>query len=140
MRTILRLALASSILLIAAIAAMPRHTNAMPSSDLLGAWRLTAVDGKNPTTINVKSWKIEFKEEGKWVYAGAMSGEYEGTQVSGSGTWLLQGNLLDYTAGDTKGQTTVHVDRNSLTFSPDPVLRSGGKVPLETRYVRPVSP
>jgi len=119
---------------------MSQHTEASPSSNLLGAWKLKSVGGKDPATINIKSWKIEFREQGKWTYSGAMTGEYEGMKLGGSGTWLLEGSQLDYTAGANKGETTVHVGGSSLTLSPDPVVRLHGKELVETRYVRPVSP
>jgi hypothetical protein len=140
MTTILKPVLASTILLIAAIGAMSSHTNATLLSGLPGTWRLTAVGGKDPITISVRSWQIEFREQGKWLYSGAMTGKYEGMKLSGSGTWSLQGNQLDYTAGANKGQTTVHVERDSLTLSPDPVIRLQGKEPVDTQYVRSVSP
>jgi hypothetical protein len=136
----LRPALASTVLLIAAIGALSPHTNATPSSALLGTWRLTAVAGKGPGTINVKSWQVEFLGQAKWLYSGEMAGDYEGTKLSGSGTWSVQGNQLDYTAGANKGQTTVHLDRDSLMLSPDPVLRLHGKDPVDTQYLRSVSP
>ena len=69
-----------------------------------------------------------------------MTGKYEGMKLSGSGTWLLEGDQLDYTAGANKGKTTVHVDSGSLTLSPDPVIRLHGKEPVKTQYVRRVSP
>lgn len=63
-----------------------------------------------------------------------MAGEYEGTKLSGSGTWTLEGKQLEYTAGTNKGQTVVYLERGSL--SPDPVLRLHEKDPVETQYVR----
>jgi len=83
MTTILKPVLASTILLIAAIGAMSSHTNATLLSGLPGTWRLTAVGGKDPITISVRSWQIEFREQGKWLYSGAMTGKYEGMKLSG---------------------------------------------------------
>jgi hypothetical protein len=138
MRTLRRTALATTIL-IAGFGAMSPHTQAAPPTSLLGAWELTSVGGKDPATINIKSWQIEFREQGKWLYSGAMTGKYEGMNLSGSGTWLLQGSHLDYTAGANKGQTAAHVERGFLILSPDPVIRLHGKEPVETRYVKAVS-
>jgi hypothetical protein len=138
MKTLRRTALATTIL-IAAFWAMSPQTQAAPPSTLLGAWELRSVGGKDPTTINIKSWQIEFREEGKWQYSGAMTGKYEGMKLSGSGTWLLQGSHLDYTAGANKRQTAAHFERSFLTLSPDPVIRLHGKEPVETQYVRAAS-
>src|SRR5579859_929067 len=124
-KTTLSAARAGLILLVAGFGALS-YSGASPSSKLMGAWKLKSVGGKDPSSINIKSWQIEFRAQGKFVYSGSMAGEFEGTQVSGSGTWTLAGNQLDYTAGDNKGKATVHLDSNSLTFSPDPVLRLHG--------------
>jgi hypothetical protein len=143
MKTTLRSGLVAAILIVASFGTTPQRIAASPSSpssNLLGAWKLKSVGGKAPSTINIESWQIEFRERGKWTYSGAMTGAYEGMNVSGSGTWLLEGSELDYTAGANKGETTVHVDGGSLTLSPDPVVRLHGKEAVETRYVRPVSP
>jgi hypothetical protein len=140
MKTIQRFAVSGVILIVASSGAISQHTQTSPSSNLQGAWKLGSVGGKDPATINIKSWQIEFREQGKWIYYGAMTGKYEGMQLSGSGTWLLERNQFDYTAGANKGKTAIQIDGDSLTFSPDPVIRLQGKEPIETRYVRLVSP
>ena len=132
--------LAAAILIFAGIGLMSKPTGASPSPSLVGAWHLKSVGGKDPATISIKAWQVEFREHGNWVYSGAMTGEYEGTKLSGSGTWSLKGSELDYTAGSNKGQTTVHIDDRTLTLSPDPVLRFHGKEPVETQYARQASP
>jgi hypothetical protein len=102
---------------------------------LLGKWKLKSVGGKAPATISIKSWQVEFREQGQWQYSGEMSGQYAGMKLSGSGTWLEQGEHLEYTAGAGKGKTTVHFDADSLILSPDPVLVLNGREPVDTRYV-----
>lgn len=125
--------------LIVTLGVILSRTQAAPSPSLLGTWELTSVGGKNPDTINIKSWQIEFRQQGKWLYSGGMTGKYEGMKVSGSGTWLLRGDHLDYTAGANTGQAAAHVERNFLTLNPDPVIRLNGKEPVETRYVKSAS-
>jgi hypothetical protein len=105
---------------------------------LLGTWKLKAVGGKVPATIAIKLWQVEF-QQGNWIYSGSMTGKWEGMKLSGSGTWLLQGNRLEYTAGANTGQATVHIDNDSLVLSPDPGVRLKGKEAVETQYVRLVS-
>ena len=95
---------------------MSKPTGASPSPSLVGAWHLKSVGGKDPTTISIKSWQIEFREQGNWVYSGAMTGEYEGTKLSGSGTWLLKGSELDYTAGSNKGRRSLTRSGDSLKW------------------------
>jgi hypothetical protein len=138
MKIMLRSALVAAILI--ARLAMSQHTEAPSSSALLGAWKLRSVGGSDPASINIKSWRIEFRAQEQWIYSAAMTGEYEGTKVSGSGTWLLEGSQLSYTVGDNRGKTIAHVDGDSLTLSPDPVIRLHGKEPIETQYVRLASP
>lgn len=135
----LRPALVAAVLVIAGLA-MSQHTEAPSSSALLGAWQLKSVGGSDPASINIKSWRIEFRGQGQWIYSGAMTGEYEGTKLSGSGTWSLEGSQLTYTAGDNRGKAIVHVYGDSLALSPDPVIRLHGKEPVDTQYVRLVSP
>jgi hypothetical protein len=103
---------------------------------LLGNWKLRTVGGKAPATINIKSWQVDFQIKGKWNYSGEMTGLFDGMKLSGSGTWLVQGDQLEYTAGDSKGKTTVHLDGDSLLLSPDPVIMVKGKQPVETGYVK----
>ncbi len=144
LKTILRSALASSILIIAGLGAMSQRNEAPKkvslSASLLGTWKLKTVGGGNPATLDIKSWQLEFREQGKWIYSGAMTGKFDGMTLNGSGTWLLQGNQMEYTAGANRGKTTVHVDNNSLVLSPDPVVRLNGKEAVETQYVRLASP
>lgn len=135
-RTMLRSALAISILLVAGLGAMSQRTDAsarvLPSANLLGTWKLKAVGGKDSATIAIKSWQVEFREQGNWIYSGSMTGKWEGMKLSGSWTWLLQGNRLEYTAGANTGKATVHIDNDSLVLSPDPVVRLNGKEAFNT--------
>ncbi len=138
-RTMLRSALAISILLVAGLRT-DASSRLLPSANLLGTWKLKAVGGKDPATIAIKSWQVEFREQGNWIYSGSMTGKWEGMKLSGSGTWPLQGNHLESTAGVNTGKATVHIDNDSLVLSPDPVVRLNGKEAVETQYVRLVSP
>ncbi len=106
-----------------------------PSANIQGTWKLTAVGGEAPVTAAIKSWQIHF-EQGKWSFSGEMTGQYEGTRLSGSGIWSLSGDELEYTAGNNKGVTRVHVNRNSLIFDADPVIRLDGKQSIRTEYRR----
>jgi len=133
----LRSALAISILLVAGLGVMSQRTDAssrvLPSANLLGTWKLKAVGGKDPATIAIKSWQVEFREQGNWIYSGSMTGKWEGMKLSGSGKWSLQGNHLEYTAGVNTGKATVHINNDSLVLSPDPVVRLNGKEAVETQ-------
>jgi len=113
----LRSALAISILLVAGLGAMSQRTDAssrvLPSANLLGTWQLKAVGGKDPATIAIKSWQVEFREQGNWIYSGSMTGKWEGMKLGGSGTWSVQGNHLEYTPVSTQAKrrctlTTTH--------------------------------
>lgn len=139
MKSTFRSALAI-VLIITGFGTILEKSEASPSLDLRGAWQLKSVAGKDPTIINIKSWRIEFQGHEKWIYSGTMAGEFEGTQLNGSGTWLLDGNQLRYTAGDNTGTTTVRIEGSSLKLSPDPVLRVSGKEPIDTEYMRLAKP
>lgn len=105
-------------------------------SNLVGVWKLAKVSGQDPATAaEVKSWQVEFQDQGKWTFSGELTGEYEGTKMSGDGTWTLNGDQMEYTAGSNKGSTTVHAVNGSLVFSPDPVIRPHGTTAVETTYV-----
>lgn len=105
-------------------------------ANLSGTWRLAKVGGKDPSSADIKSWQISFRDQNKWEFSGVLSGQYAGMTMSGSGTWLLQGTQMQYTAGSMNaGQTSIQISNNSLTFSSDPVIRLNGKDPVETTYV-----
>ncbi len=135
----LRRAVVISTILIAGCAPFSSDTQAAASPSLIGAWELISVGAENPNTINIKSWRIEFREQGKWLYSGAMTGRYEGMQLSGFGTWALQKDHLNYTAGANKGQAVAHFEHSFLILSPDPVIRLHGKELVETRYSKAMS-
>ena len=115
-------------------------TKAADARNLVAGWKLSTVSGQSPAALNIKSWRIEFLTEGNWNYSGEMTGVFEGMKVKGSGTWLVREDQLEYTAGDNKGKTTVHLEGDSLLLSPDPVIRLHGREPVETRYVKVGSP
>jgi hypothetical protein len=113
-----------------------RRQNADLPHALPGTWKLASVGGKSPASIQIDSWQVQFGGDGKWQFSGSLTGDNQGTQMSGAGTWVLQGNDMQYTAGDNKGTTGVNVEKGALVFSSDPVIRVNGKDPVETRYVR----
>src|SRR5262249_29411978 len=92
------------------------------ANQLIGGWRLKTVDNQSPSEINIKSWLIEFSDKQKWTYSGEMTGQYAGMALQGSGTWSINGGLLDYTAGDNKGQTKISIQSDMLILTPDPVV------------------
>jgi len=104
--------------------------------DLAGAWVLETVGGSPPSTVNIKSWRINFSANQKWTYSGEMTGPFGGAQVSGSGTWTISAVVLEYTAGNNKGQSIVTIQNGTLTLSPDPVIMPDGKTPTVTKYRR----
>ncbi len=97
------------------------------SKGLLGAWDLTRAGEGDPASINIKTFRIEFREDGSWTYRGEMEG---------SGKWTMKEQSLEYTAGDNKGISSVSVSGNRLTLSPDPVIAVGGKTGVTTTYKR----
>lgn len=106
------------------------------SENLVGAWDLKSVGGADPSSINIRTYKVVFEEGGTWRYEATMSGQYEGMQLKGSGSWSVKGDKLQYTAGANKGETSIRISRNSLTLSPDPVLRPKGTDVVEATYAR----
>ena len=137
LRVLLRFALGIWILTITGFAAHSQNPPGVSlSAELLGTWHLKTVGDKDPGTIAIKSWQVEFREQGKWIYSGTMTGKWEGMTMSGSGIWVLHGSQMEYTAGANAGITTVHVDKDLLVVSPDPVIRLNGKQAIDTQYVR----
>jgi hypothetical protein len=104
-----------------------------------GTWKLETVGGKDPSSIEIQSWQVQFSQDGTWRFSGTVMAENQGTQMSGSGTWSLRGNDLQYTAGEAKGATSIEAGKDSLDFSSDPVIRVNGTNPVRTRYLRMAS-
>jgi len=89
---------------------------------LIGAWKLKTVGGKDLAAINLQFYRAEFLENGEWTYSGAMAGSLSGMKMRGSGTWNIQSGNFNYTAGQNKGQSKITIQDNILTLSPDPVV------------------
>ena len=106
------------------------------ADDLLGTWVLETVGGDPPATINMRSWRIVFSTNHQWTYSGEMTGKFAGMEVNGSGTWKISSGVLEYTAGENKGQSTPTIRQRILTLSPDPVVMPDGKTPVFTTYRR----
>jgi len=112
------------------------QSDSQPAESIVGAWKLNSVSGADPSSINIATYEIAFEQGGAWRYTATMSGPYLGMQMNGSGTWSLKGNTLEYTAGENKGEVRMRVSRDTLTLSPDPVLRREGTAEVETVYTR----
>jgi hypothetical protein len=104
------------------------------ANDLLGTWVLETVGGEPPATINIKSWRIVFSTNHQRTYSGEMTGKFAGMQLNGSGAWEISSGVLEYTAGESKGQLTPTIRQRILTLSPDPVIMPDGKTPVVTTY------
>ena len=105
---------------------------------IVSTWSLVRVDSKSPSRINVKEWRITFRENGTWSYAGSMEGSLAGMKLSGAGTWrVVSPGHLEYRAGDIRGTLAFALNGNSLSFRPDPVLaKPGGVGEVVTDYER----
>lgn len=101
-----------------------------------GRWRLQSVADGTPSAVNIKQYEAEFLSDGTWRYEATMAGPFVGTRMKCSGTWKLDGPVLEYSAGDNTGRTRVTISGRVLTFSPDPVVMPDGKTPVTTRYER----
>ena len=109
----------------------------LTDKEIVGAWNLKTVSGGAPSKINIKSLQAEFSADGKWSYSVSMTGQYEGMELKGSGTYKLSGNELEYTAGENNGKSQVQIKNGLLVFSPDPVVKpNGGKDDVDTEYER----
>lgn len=106
------------------------------SQNIIGFWNLKSVAGESPSKINIKTWQIEFSENGDWKYSGSMTGQYEGMELKGSGTYKTSENIFEYSAGNNNGKSKIEIKDNTLTFSPDPVVKHNGKDDVMTIYER----
>ncbi len=109
----------------------------LTDKEIIGAWNLKTVGGGEPSKINIKSLQVEFSADGKWSYSVSMTGQYEGMQLKGSGTYKLSSKEFEYTAGENNGKSQVQIKNGLLVFSPDPVVKpNGGKEDVDTEYER----
>ena len=105
--------------------------------EILGAWDLKTISGDTPTKINIKSWQVEFSAGGNWSYSGSMTGQFEGMQLKGFGTYRISGNEFQYTAGENSGKSLIEIKDGLLVLSPDPVVKpNGGKDDVRGEYER----
>ncbi len=105
--------------------------------EIIGSWNLKTVSGNSPDKISIKSWKIDFSEDGKWNYSGEMTGQFEGMELKGSGTYKINGKEFEYTAGENSGKSAIEIKDKFLVLSPDPVIKpNSGKVDVKTVYER----
>jgi hypothetical protein len=120
------------------------HVGKAPDStgklDIHGSWLLKTVGGRSPDVVAIKTWRISFSGDQQWTYSGEMTGRFAGMQVSGSGRWTLQSDVLNYAAENNKGESKITVKDGVLTLSPDPVIAPGGKTRVVTTYVPVSSP
>ena len=113
-----------------------RAQHSIAAKDVAGVWILETAAGQPPASVNIKTWRIDFSADGKWTYAGEMTGQFGGVRVNGSGSWKIVSDALEYTAGDNKGSSKPTIKNGILTLSPDPVVTPGGKTPVVTTYRR----
>jgi len=104
------------------------------NQNIVGIWTLKRVAGESPSKINIKTWQIEFSENGDWKYSGSMTGQYEGMELNGSGKYKISENIFEYTAGNNNGKSKIEIKDNILTLSPDPVVKPKGKDDVMTIY------
>ena len=112
---------------------------AVGSKDITGTWILETVAGKPPGSINIKTWRISFTANQQWTYGGEMNEKFGGMKLSGSGSWKIIANELEYAAGSNKGRSKLRIDNGVLILTPDPVVTMpGGKFPAVTTYKKGV--
>ena len=105
--------------------------------EIVGAWNLKTVGGSESNKINIKSLQLEFSADGKWSYSVSMTGQYEGMELKGSGTYKISGKEFEYTAEANGGKSHIQIKNGFLAFSPDPVVKpNGGKDDVDTEYER----
>ena len=133
-----QLAKAILALIFSLVAGCDRGSGSPPvsSTALVGTWQLQSVADKSPDTISIQKYEAEFLGDGTWEYRATMAGRFAGTEMKGSGTWKLDGEFMQYSAGANTGRTRVAIVGNVLTLSPDPVVTPGGKTKSTTRYER----
>lgn len=105
---------------------------------LVGRWKLTMVNGQNPASINLKTYEIEFLKDNHWKLEAAMKADSQGRikRLKSAGIWKIDNGVMSYTVGRNKGVTKLTLKDDSLTLSPDPAIRPGGKTLATTAYAR----
>lgn len=95
---------------------------------IIGKWNLTRVDRQTPSTLDIKSHKIDFAINGTWTSETVMQGPFSGMQVKSSGTWSLKDSTISYTAGSNSGRSEIKLTKGQLILNPDFVIRKDGKI------------
>lgn len=96
--------------------------SAPPTPDqLVGRWQLVDANGRGLAELGLARHVLTFGADGSLKFESALGGD--GTQVSGSGTWRLEGGTLIYVVGDNEGSVSVTMQGDDLHLAADPVLR-----------------
>src|SRR5258708_2190610 len=77
----------------------PSHTpiQAMRFEELVGKWHLVRVGGELPSSMNIKSLKIDIARDGTWISEIEMQGQFAGMSMKGGGKWSLADGIVTYT-------------------------------------------
>ena len=115
------------------------RSSTVTSPSIVGSWLLLTVDGREPETENIESYRCSFFEDGTWNYEMMMIGPYAGIMVKNSGTWTLSGGQLSYTLGDNSGITQITLAHGWFVLNPDPIIQSTGLKNVPTKFARQYS-
>lgn len=135
----MRWALVLAVILVAGCGEAPTAPQAPTSESnfIIGVWKLREVGGGDPRRLNIDSFQLNFKPNGKLAFEAKITGQYAGMAMKSDGTWKFAGSALTWTAGKNAGSSKVTHTPDKLQLEPDPVLaQPGGKGPIDSVYGR----
>src|SRR5262245_24021770 len=71
----------------------------IPTTDLVGKWRLVKADGKPIGELSLKSHELDLAADGTWTSNIVFGGQMEGMTMKGGGKWSVEGESINYTNG-----------------------------------------